>query len=133
MPASVRHRRRPRPGNQDTEALRGRAIREIDPARSQVVLRVPARAPRTFCEGIAAIADASADLFLWALALIAWNPIVLRPLERLTGLEFHFSTLCGSAAFRPPTSIEPSAVLALIGAAMVWLAGNAWMWRRREA
>ena len=70
-------------------------------------------------------------VFLWALALIAWNPIVLRPIERLTGLDLHFSMLrLGSvpAAY----AMEPSAVLALIGAGMVWLAGNGWLWRRRE-
>lgn len=73
----------------------------------------------------------SALVFLWVLALIAWNPVVLEPLESLAGLDLHLSML------RPGNvpsgfAIDPSAILALLGAVVVWLAGNAWLWRRRE-
>lgn len=76
-------------------------------------------------------ARGSALVFLWVLMLIAWNPVVLTPAERLAGLDFHFEMLrpgCVPAAF----AIEPSAILALLGALVVWVLGNSWVWRRRE-
>jgi tetratricopeptide (TPR) repeat protein len=71
-------------------------------------------------------------IFLWVLALIAWKPGLLSPLERFAGLEFHLSVL-RSGPVPAAYSMEPSALLALIAAVVVWLAGNAWIWRRREA
>jgi hypothetical protein len=71
-------------------------------------------------------------IFLWVLALLAWKPALLSPLERFAGLDFHLSALRGGAV-PAAYSMEPSAVLALIAAVVVWLAGNAWIWRRREA
>lgn len=71
-------------------------------------------------------------IFLWILALIAWNPALFAPVERLTGLDFHLSML-HTGAVPAAYAIEPSAVLALVAAVTVWLAGNAWIWRRGEA
>ena len=71
-------------------------------------------------------------IFLWVLALLAWKPALLSPLERFAGLDFHLSALRGGAV-PAAYSMEPSAVLAAIAAVVVWLAGNAWIWRRREA
>lgn len=70
-------------------------------------------------------------IFLWVLALLAWKPALLSPLERYAGLDFHLSALRGGAV-PAAFSMEPSAVLALIAAVVVWLVGNAWIWRRRE-
>ena len=53
-------------------------------------------------------ARGSALVFLWVLALIAWSPVVLAPVERLAGLDFHFGMLrpgCVPSAF----AVEPSA------------------------
>ena len=71
-------------------------------------------------------------IFLWVLALIAWKPALIAPLERFAGLDFYLEVLRGGAV-PAAYSMEPTAVLALIGAVVVWLAGNAWIWRRREA
>jgi tetratricopeptide (TPR) repeat protein len=71
-------------------------------------------------------------IFLWILALIVWKPEFFSPLERFAGLDFHLSML-RTGAVPAAFTIEPSAVLALIAAVAVWLAGNAWIWRRGEA
>ena len=68
----------------------------------------------------------------WLTALVAWQPGALAPLERALGVELVLEELRHGGL---PTGYEfhPLAVIGLAGALLVWIAGNAWRWRRREA
>ena len=71
-------------------------------------------------------------ILVWLLALLAFEPKLLWPVENLTGTEFDFGMLNSSsvpAAFDMPPFALPAILLALA----VWLLGNAWRWRGREA
>ena len=70
-------------------------------------------------------------VFLWVAAIIAWKPIVLRPFERLTGMDLGLDLLTSGSV--PATyNLNPSGILAVVLAILVWITGNAWRWRRRE-
>ena len=71
-------------------------------------------------------------LLLWLAALLAWRPSTLAPLEQLAGLDLQLELLDAGAVpalFR----VNPTAVLAVTAAIVVWLAGNFWRWRGQEA
>jgi tetratricopeptide (TPR) repeat protein len=71
-------------------------------------------------------------VFLWALAILTWAPGVLGPADRLLGLHLDLGMLRG-AAVPDAFAVDPSTTLAMVGAVAVWIAGNGWLWRRREA
>jgi tetratricopeptide (TPR) repeat protein len=71
-------------------------------------------------------------IFLWVAAIIAWKPVVIRPLEQLTGLQLGLDLL-GSGSVPATFDLDPSGILALFVAIVVWVTGNVWRWRRREA
>ena len=71
-------------------------------------------------------------VLVWLAALIAWQPIALLPLDRLTGLGLRLDRL--EAGHVPSMfGLDPFGFLALATVILVWLIGNAWRWRGREA
>lgn len=69
-------------------------------------------------------------LLLWLVAIIAWRPSLLVPLERLVGADLRLDLLWTSSV---PSHFAVSAMAAL-GALMaltVWILGNSWVVRRR--
>ncbi|ANM28842.1 hypothetical protein ABI59_03310 [Acidobacteria bacterium Mor1] len=70
-------------------------------------------------------------ILLWIAALISWQPSALVPLEQVAGADLRLDLLQEGvvpAAF----VLNPTGVLALIAAVLVWFSGNIWRWRRRE-
>jgi hypothetical protein len=68
----------------------------------------------------------------WIAALVAWQPVILDPLERLAGLNLRLETLEPGpvpAIYSP----DPFGLIALLALALIWLTGNAWRRKRREA
>jgi len=70
-------------------------------------------------------------VLLWLVALLAWQPIGLLPLERFVGLDLPLSLL-SSASVPKAYDLQPLGVLAVMLMVLTWFAGNAWRWRRRE-
>jgi hypothetical protein len=71
-------------------------------------------------------------LLLWFFVLIVWQPVVLRPVERLLGIDLRLDLL------RPGSvpamfDVDPHAFLAILLLAVAWFLGNIWRWRSREA
>ena len=71
-------------------------------------------------------------LLAWLAALIAWQPAVLAPLERVSGIRVGFDLMRRSPV---PAMYEINAVsvIAVVLLALVWTLGNVWRIRRREA
>jgi tetratricopeptide (TPR) repeat protein len=70
-------------------------------------------------------------LLLWLAALIAWQPIAVGPLERMTGLDLQFDLL-GLGSVPAIFSVNPLGVVALAAVLVIWVVGNFWGWRRGE-
>jgi Tfp pilus assembly protein PilF len=68
-------------------------------------------------------------LLLWFATLVAWMPGALAPLERMVGIDLRLDLLRGGPVPRF-FSLNGTAVLAAVAAAMVWIAGNLWSWRK---
>lgn len=68
-------------------------------------------------------------LLLWVAAIVAWQPLALRPVEMLTGLDLRLDLLSPSAV---PTAygLNAFALLGLFSLPLVWIAGNVWRLRR---
>jgi tetratricopeptide (TPR) repeat protein len=71
-------------------------------------------------------------LFCWIAAVVAWQPVVFTPIERAAGLTLHLDFL-RAGAVPAVFSIYPAGTVALIAAIAVWVVGNLWRWRWREA
>lgn len=67
----------------------------------------------------------------WLTALVAWQPVILQPLERVAGLNLRLETL-EPGAVPAIYSPDPFGLLALLALAPIWVAGNAWRRKRRE-
>jgi tetratricopeptide (TPR) repeat protein len=71
-------------------------------------------------------------LLAWLAALVAWQPAALLPLEKVMGLDIGLDLL--RPAHVPALyGIDPFAFLALVSLPLLWLTGNLWRLRRREA
>ncbi len=70
-------------------------------------------------------------VLVWLAALIAWQPIGLLPIQRFLGLDLRLDLL-GQRSVPAIYDVNAFGLIALLTAIMVWLAGNAWRWRRRE-
>ncbi len=70
-------------------------------------------------------------MLFWLASVIAWMPPVLLPVERLSGAELRLDLL-RSGGVPAGFHLDPSSVLALCAALLVWIAGNLWS-RPREA
>jgi hypothetical protein len=70
-------------------------------------------------------------LLVWLAAWIAWQPVILAPLERLSGLELRLDLLRqGSVPVH--FALHPFSLLALCSLPVIWLAGNLASLRRRR-
>jgi len=70
-------------------------------------------------------------LVIWLAALIAWQPRVLVPVERLAGTQLHLDLL-RSGSVPGVYALDPSGVVALAVAVLVWLLANLSALRMRE-
>ena len=70
-------------------------------------------------------------LVIWLAALIAWQPRVLVPVERLVGTQLRLDLL-RSGSVPGVYALDPSGVVALAAAALVWLLANLSALRVRE-
>jgi len=70
-------------------------------------------------------------LLAWLTALIAWQPLILLPVERVTGADLRLDLL---AAGSVPAmyGLKASNWIAMLALPVIWLAGNAWRRKRRE-
>ena len=71
-------------------------------------------------------------LVVWLAALIAWQPLVLVPLERLAGTQLRLDLL-RSGSVPGVYALDPSGVVALAAAALAWLLANVSSLRVRES
>ena len=67
----------------------------------------------------------------WFAALLAWQPAILKPLDRMAGLSVGLDLL-GSESVPAFYSPQPFALMGLAVMILVWILGNAWRWKRRE-
>ena len=67
----------------------------------------------------------------WLAALVAWQPIGLLPLERFVGLDLPLNLLTVRSVPKA-YDLQPLGMLAVMLMVLIWFAGNAWRWRRRE-
>ncbi len=70
-------------------------------------------------------------LLAWLAALIAWQPVILRPLELLAGFDLKLALLAPGIV-PAMYGLNPSSWLALMSLPLIWLAGNSWRWNKRE-
>jgi tetratricopeptide (TPR) repeat protein len=70
-------------------------------------------------------------LVLWLAALIAWQPGILIPVERLVGTQLRLDLL-RSGTVPGVYGLDPSGVLALVAAVLTWLLANISALRVRE-
>jgi len=68
---------------------------------------------------------------IWMAALIAWQPRVLVPVERLAGTQLRLDLL-RSGSVPGVYALDPSGVVALFAAVLVWLLANLSALRVRE-
>ena len=71
-------------------------------------------------------------LIAWFAALVAWRPALLAPLDRLAGLNLGLDLL-GIENVPAVYTPDPLSLIALLAALIIWILGNAWQWKRREA
>ena len=71
-------------------------------------------------------------LIVWLAALIAWQPLVLVPVERLAGTQLRLDLL-RSGSVPGVYALDPSGVVALLAAALTWLLANVSALRVRES
>lgn len=71
-------------------------------------------------------------LVAWFGGLIAWQPGVLRPVDRLAGLDLRLDLL-GPESIPAIYDPNPFTLVAFPALLAVWLAGNLWRWKGREA
>jgi tetratricopeptide (TPR) repeat protein len=70
-------------------------------------------------------------LLTWLTALIAWQPVILLPLEKITGADLRLDLL-GAGSVPAMYGLEASAWIAMLVLPLIWLAGNAWRRSRKE-
>jgi len=70
-------------------------------------------------------------LLAWLTALIAWQPVILLPLERITGADLRLDLL-RAGSVPAMYGLTASAWIAMLALPVIWLAGNAWRRKRRE-
>jgi tetratricopeptide (TPR) repeat protein len=70
-------------------------------------------------------------LLAWFAALVAWQPIVLRPLDQLAGLDLRLDIL-GPEHIPAIYSPNPFSLVALPAMLGVWFLANAWLRKGRE-
>ena len=70
-------------------------------------------------------------MLAWIAALLAWQPVIVTPLEKSLGLDLQLGLLRAEGV---PASfnVNPVAVAAVVALPFVWLLGNLWRWRGRE-
>jgi tetratricopeptide (TPR) repeat protein len=68
----------------------------------------------------------------WIAALIAMRPALLGFPARLIGTDLRPELLVDSAVVPLAFSADPLGMIAVAALPLLWLAGNAWRWRRRE-
>jgi hypothetical protein len=71
-------------------------------------------------------------LVAWFGSLIAWQPGVLRPVERFAGLNLRLDLL-GPESIPAIYDLNPFTLIAVPVLLAVWLAANVWRWKGREA
>jgi hypothetical protein len=71
-------------------------------------------------------------MLLWIVALVLCVPGGLVPLQRLIGMDLRLDLL-RQGTVPAGFHVDPWLVLAPPLAIAVWIAGNAWRWRAREA
>jgi Tfp pilus assembly protein PilF len=77
-------------------------------------------------------ATGSLLLLAWLAALIAWQPVLLRPVEMIAGVDLRLELLA-QGSVPAMYGLDPSSWLALLTLPLIWLAGNSWRRKRREA
>jgi hypothetical protein len=70
-------------------------------------------------------------LLAWLTALIAWQPVILLPLEKITGADLRLDLL-GAGSVPAMYGLKASAWIAMLVLPLIWLAGNAWRRKRKE-
>jgi tetratricopeptide (TPR) repeat protein len=70
-------------------------------------------------------------LLAWLTALIAWQPVILLPLEKFTGIDLRLDLL-GAGNVPAMYSLKASAWMAMLALPVIWLAGNAWRRKGKE-
>jgi tetratricopeptide (TPR) repeat protein len=70
-------------------------------------------------------------LLAWLSCLIAWQPVVLLPLERITGADLRLDLL-EAGSVPAMYGLQASTWMALLALPVIWLLGNAWRRKRRE-
>jgi hypothetical protein len=71
-------------------------------------------------------------ILAWLTTLIAWQPVILTPLERVTGAGLLLDAL-RTGSVPAVFNMNALGLVALVGVFVVWIAGNLWRWRGREA
>jgi len=70
-------------------------------------------------------------LLAWFAALVAWQPVILRPLDQLAGLDLRLDIL-GPEHIPAIYSPNPFSLVALPAMLGVWLLANAWLHKGSE-